>query len=87
VPVLATPDVGMAEIVREVTAGVVVDPSPAGIASGLKLLLGDAVASRAMGEAGRSHVMAHYSWHAVARRMEDLYRSVLASSGARGTVK
>ncbi len=86
VPVLATPDVGMAEIVREVTAGVVVDPSPAGIASGLSSLLSDAVASRAMGEAGRSHVIAHYSWQAVARRMEDLYRSVLTSNSARDAV-
>ncbi len=86
VPVLATPDVGMSEIVREIPAGVVVDPSPAGIASGLRSLLGDTVASRVMGEAGRSHVVAHYSWQAVARRMEDLYRSVLGAHGARGTV-
>ena len=85
VPVLATPDVGMAEIVREITAGVVVDPSPSGIASGLNSLLSDAAASRAMGEAGRSHVVAHYSWQAVAHRMEELYSSVLASNGARGT--
>ena len=85
VPVLATPDVGMAEIVREITAGVVVDPSPSGIASGLNSLLSDAAASRAMGEAGRSHVVAHYSWQAVAHRMEELYRSVLASNSARGT--
>jgi glycosyltransferase involved in cell wall biosynthesis len=84
VPVLATPDVGMAEIVREITAGVVVDPSPASIASGLNELMSDREASRTMGEAGRSHVVAHYSWQAVARRMEDLYRSVLASSMARG---
>jgi len=84
VPVLATPDVGMAEIVREITAGVVVDPSPAGIANGLNSLLADAGASLAMGEAGRAHVVAHYSWQAVARRMEDLYRSVLASNSARG---
>ena len=85
VPVLATPDVGMAEIVREITAGVVVDPSPSGIASGLNSLLSNAAASRTMGEAGRSHVVAHYSWQAVAHRMEELYSSVLDSSSARGT--
>ena len=86
VPVLATPDVGMAEIVREIAAGVVVDPSPGGIASGLNSLLADGAASRAMGEAGRAHVIARYGWQAVARRMEDLYRSVLVSNGARGGV-
>jgi len=77
VPVLATPDVGMSEIVREISAGVIVDPSPVGIASGLETLLADAAASKAMGEAGRAHVVANYSWQAVARRMEDLYLGVL----------
>ena len=84
VPVLATPDVGMAEIVREAAAGAVVDPSPAGIAVGLNSLLADAAASRAMGEAGQAHVMTHYGWPAVARRMEELYRTVLAPNEARG---
>jgi glycosyltransferase involved in cell wall biosynthesis len=83
VPVLTTPDVGMAEIVRDIAAGVVVDPSPAGIANGLNALLADPVASRAMGEAGRTHVVAHYGWQSVARRMDDLYRAVLQSADAR----
>jgi glycosyltransferase involved in cell wall biosynthesis len=85
IPVLATPDVGMAEIVRDIAAGVVVDPSPVGIANGLNALLADAAASRAMGEAGRAHVVAHYGWQAVARRMDDLYRAILQSSGARNS--
>lgn len=76
-PVLATPDVGMSEIVRAVDAGVVVDPAPAAIASGLTRLLADEGANHAMGERGRSHVIAHYSWAAVGERMEALYRSVL----------
>lgn len=83
VPVLATPDVGMAEIVREVRAGVVVDPSPAGIARGLATLLADPGSSRAMGEVGRQHVVAHYGWQAVAKLMEDLYRTVLASNSSK----
>ena len=76
-PVLATPDVGMSEIVRDASAGCVVDPSPEGIAGGLKALLADPAVSRAMGEAGRARVIADYSWTSVARRMEGLYRSVL----------
>lgn len=83
VPVLATPDVGMAEIVREVGAGVVVDPSPTGIARGLATLLADPGASRAMGEVGRRHVVAHYGWQAVAKLMEDLYRTVLVSNSSK----
>lgn len=77
VPVLATPNVGMSEIVREARAGAVVEPAPAGIAAGLNALLGDATASEAMGRAGQARVVADYSWEAVTRRMEDLYRSLL----------
>lgn len=83
VPVLATPDVGMAEIVREIGAGMVVDPTPAGIARGLNTLLADPVASQAMGQVAREHVIAHYGWQAVAKLMENLYRSVLASNSSK----
>ncbi len=79
-PVLATPDVGMSEIVRAVGAGVVVKPDPMEIARGLTQLLADEAASRAMGERGRSHVIAEYSWGAVARRMEALYQRALVRS-------
>ena len=76
VPVLATPDVGMSEIVRESGAGRVVDATPASIAAGINAMLDDPAGSRAMGEAGRAHVVAHYGWPSVARRMAGLYGSV-----------
>ena len=81
-PVLATPDVGMSEIVSQISAGLVVEPAPEAIARGLNALLSDPAASRAMGEAGRAHVVSHYGWPAVAARMEDLYRSLCASAPA-----
>ncbi len=81
-PVLATPDVGMSEIVRESGAGCVVDPTPASIAAELAVMLSDAAGSAAMGEAGRAHVAAHYGWSSVARRMAGLYASVLEGRGA-----
>ena len=31
-------------------------------------------------------LVAHYGWPAVARRMEDLYHSILASKGAKGAM-
>ena len=79
-PVLATPDVGMSEIVRAVGAGVVVEPDPVEVARGLSRLLSDEAASRAMGERGRSHVIAEHSWSAVARQMEALYRRAMVQS-------
>lgn len=86
-PVLATPDVGMSEIVRAVGAGVVVEPDPVEIARGLGQLLSDAAASRTMGERGRAHVIAEYSWSAVARRMEALYRRAMVRSRGEKTAQ
>jgi glycosyltransferase involved in cell wall biosynthesis len=76
-PVLATPDVGMSEIVAKAEAGVIVDPSPDGIARGLATLLHDRDASRAMGERGRTLVIAEYGWDAVAARMIEVYRAAI----------
>ena len=78
IPVLATPDVGMSEIVRESGAGRVVDASPSSIGAALQDMVTNHAACRAMGEAGRAHVIAHYGWESVARRMADLYRVVVA---------
>ncbi len=83
-PVLATPDVGMSEIVAKVQAGVIVDPSPDGIARGLGTLLRDRAASRVMGESGRALVIAEYGWNAVAARMTEVYRAAIRERGGRG---
>jgi len=80
VPVLATPDVGMSEIVRDTQAGLVVDPTPAAIAEGLRTMFGDPDLCRQMGEAGRKHVIDHYGWPAVARQMADLYRTIAGAT-------
>lgn len=77
VPVLATPGVGMAEVVRESGAGLVVDPAPASVAAGLATMLSDTQRSRAMGEIGRARVIESYSWSGIARRMAALYASLL----------
>jgi glycosyltransferase involved in cell wall biosynthesis len=83
-PVLATPDVGMSEIVAKAQAGVIVDPSPDGIARGLMTLLQDPAASRVMGESGRALVIAEYGWNAVAARMVEVYRAAIEERGGRG---
>lgn len=76
VPVLATPDVGMSEIVRATGAGQVVDSTPTAIAAALGAMFADPELCRRQGEVGQKHVIDHYGWPAVARRMADLYRSV-----------
>lgn len=77
VPVIATPDVGMSEIVRESGAGRVVEATPAAIGRGLEEVVADELGRRAMGDAGRAHVLAHYGWPAIAERVAGLYRSIL----------
>ena len=77
VAVLTTPDVGMSEIVREAGAGMVVEATPTAIGDGLAALLAAPDRCRAMGERGQAEVVGHYGWPVIARRMADLYRSVV----------
>jgi len=83
VPVLATPDVGMSEIVRDIAAGLVVEPTPAAIAGGLRAMFADPELCRRQGAAGQRHVIDHYGWPAVARRMAELYSSIAKSRQTR----
>jgi glycosyltransferase involved in cell wall biosynthesis len=73
VPVVVTPEVGAAEIVRESAGGLVVagDPEPLGAA--ICRLTENLSLARSMGEAGQRHVMAHYTWPRIAIQMENVY--------------
>jgi len=84
VPVIATPDVGMSEIVSESGAGRVVEATPAAIGRGREEVMADDAARRAMGEAGRAHVLAHYGWPSIADRVAGLYRSIVGPRAGRG---
>jgi glycosyltransferase involved in cell wall biosynthesis len=79
VPVVVTPEVGAAEVVRESGGGLVVagDPEPLGAA--ICRLIMDLGLARSMGEAGRRHATTHYSWHHIAAQMEALYESLSAN--------
>lgn len=78
-PVIVTPEVGAAEVVKECGGGLVVAGDPQSLAHAMDLLIGDDVRLSAMGEAGRQHVRDHYSWQSVAARMEALYDDVRTS--------
>ena len=80
VPVLATPDVGMSEIVRDTQAGLVVEPTASAIAAGLRAMFDDPALCRRQGGAGQRHVIDHYGWPAVARRMAELYSSIASAA-------
>jgi glycosyltransferase involved in cell wall biosynthesis len=83
IPVIVTPEVGMASIVQFSGGGLVVDGNHSAIASGLNRLLDDPAAAREMGIAGQSHVIARYGWETVAKAVEELYGLILSSPSGR----
>src|SRR5262245_25755987 len=73
-PVVVTPEVGAAEIVRESGGGLVVSGEPEPLGTAMSRLMADPALARSLGEAGERHVMAHYKWARVADTMEGLYQ-------------
>jgi glycosyltransferase involved in cell wall biosynthesis len=75
-PVIVTPEVGLANLVRESGAGEVVDGEPRALAEVVRALLHDSTRRRLMGERGRFTASRHLSWKSAAVRMESLYREI-----------
>jgi len=76
VPVVVTPEVGAAEVVRESGGGLVVAGDPTPLAAAICRLTSDVNLARSMGEAGQRYAMANYSWASIAVRMEHFYESL-----------
>jgi glycosyltransferase involved in cell wall biosynthesis len=76
VPVLITPEVGAADIVRESGCGVVIAGDPEALGAAICRLTSDPGLARSMGEAGQRYAITHYTWSSIAARMQDLYESV-----------
>jgi glycosyltransferase involved in cell wall biosynthesis len=74
-PVLVTPDVGAAEIVRESGGGRVVPGDPIAFGTALRALLDDPHREE-IGARGRRFVTERLTWTAIAERMERAYRDV-----------
>jgi glycosyltransferase involved in cell wall biosynthesis len=75
-PVVVTPEVGAAEIVRDAGAGMVVDGDPDSLGAAIQRLITDKALADSMGTAGRRHVHECCSWSRIAAEMEALYESV-----------
>lgn len=75
--VVVTPEVGLAALVEESGAGLVVAGDGEPLAAALSRLLHDTEERRAMGERGRAAAM-RFDWPAVAARMEEVYTAARA---------
>jgi glycosyltransferase involved in cell wall biosynthesis len=76
VPVVVTPEVGAAEIVRESGSGLIVKGETQTLGAAICQLTQDVSLARSMGEAGRRYAVSHYTWAQVAGRMENLYKAL-----------
>jgi glycosyltransferase involved in cell wall biosynthesis len=75
-PVVVTPQVGLASLVRESGAGVVVDGAPRTLAEAIRTLLQDSTNRHLMGERGQFTARRYLSWESVASRMESVYEEI-----------
>jgi glycosyltransferase involved in cell wall biosynthesis len=76
-PVIITPEVGLASMVRAAGAGLVVDGDPAELSGAINNLLHSPEDRRRMGESGRRIARERFSWDAIAADMELLYQECI----------
>jgi glycosyltransferase involved in cell wall biosynthesis len=74
-PVVVTREVGIAESVEQIGAGLVVDGNPRELGNAIAALAVDDRQRAEMGARGRAAAVAQFSWPAVAQRMEALYQA------------
>ena len=80
-PVVVTPEVGMANAVKEAGCGVVVPGDPVEFGLEIKRLLADPERCGKMGRAGRHVVETKYTWSVIAPQMLNLYHQISSNSG------
>ena len=80
-PVVVTPEVGMANAVKEAGCGVVVPGDPVELGLEIKRLLADPERCGKMGRAGRHVVETKYTWSVIAPQMLNLYDQISSKSG------
>jgi glycosyltransferase involved in cell wall biosynthesis len=83
-PVVVTPEVGLARLVRQSGAGTVVRGEAHSFAAAVRDLNSDELRRRRAGLAGRRAAAEHLSWQGVARQTEHMYRDLVSRARARG---
>lgn len=78
VPVVVTPEVGLAEVVRATRSGLVEPGDPARLAAAIASLVGDRALASQLGANGR-RAAEDYGWPRIAEKMEREYRACVAA--------
>ncbi len=81
-PVVVTPEVGAAEIVRAAAGGIVVEGDPASLAAAIARLVDDAGLAAALGKSGQRYVGEYCAWPRLAAKMEILYADLKSQARA-----
>jgi glycosyltransferase involved in cell wall biosynthesis len=76
-PVVITPEVGLASLVRQTNAGVVTDGEPERFARAVLDLHADELRRKRLGIAGHQAAVEHLSWEGAASDTEALYRAIM----------
>ncbi len=76
-PVVVTPEMGVADIVRESGAGLVMSGSAESLATGIAQMLSDPDALQKMSASGKETVTQRYGWDTVARQMDGVYQECI----------
>ncbi len=82
-PVIVTPEVGIAALVRQASAGIVSSGDPAQLAAVINALLGNAAQRADYGRRGQELARSQLSWSGVAAQIEALYLQIATPSSAR----
>jgi len=81
-PVVVTAEVGIADLVQESAAGLVVSGEPSQLAGAMASLHRHPATRRELGERGRAIARERFGWDVIAARMETLYETVRRSRDA-----
>jgi glycosyltransferase involved in cell wall biosynthesis len=85
-PVVVSPEVGIAALVKAEGAGIVTCCDPPQLAAAIRELMSDSHTARELGRRGRLAVHARLSWDGIAGQAEELYRRVISRSATASSV-
>jgi glycosyltransferase involved in cell wall biosynthesis len=79
-PVVLTPEVGLADIVRDSGAGMVIDGTPETLGKGLQYMASNPQELKKMGNKGRQAVEEHFQWISVGGQMVEIYNDTITQA-------